>query len=86
MPLVDASFDGDGLDLLDSNTTPWAYSENVLEDLTFPLDPVSKLCLNGYDLSIVSADLEAQTFIEAYHKCSDFQKQFETLSQAGQLG
>jgi hypothetical protein len=53
----------------------------LLEDLTLPLDPVSKLSLGGYDLSVVSADLEALTFIEAYPKCSDFQKQFETLSQ-----
>jgi hypothetical protein len=52
-----------------------------LEDLTLLLDPVSKLRLSGYDLSFVLADLEARTFIEAYPKCSDFQKQFETLSQ-----
>ena len=81
VPHVDVSFDGNGDDLLNSSTTPQAYSENVLEDLTLPLDPVSKLCLDGYDLSFVSADLEARTFIEAYPKCSDFQKQFETLSQ-----
>ena len=80
VPHVDVSLDGNGDDLLNSSTTPQAYSENVLEDLTLPLDPVSKLCLNGYDLSFISADLEARTFIEAYPKCSDFQKQFETLS------
>jgi hypothetical protein len=67
--------------LLDPSTTPRAYSENVLEDLTLPLTPVSKLCLDGYDLSLVSADVQAHTFIEAYPKCSDFQKQFEVLSQ-----
>jgi len=37
--------------------------------------------LDGYDLSLVSADVEARTFIEAYPKFSDFQKQFEALSQ-----
>jgi hypothetical protein len=68
----DVSFDSDGVDLLDSGTTPRAYSENVIEDLTLTLDPVSKLCLDGYDLSFVSADLETHTFIEAYPKCSDF--------------
>jgi hypothetical protein len=70
VPHVDVSLKGNGADLLDSSTTPRAYSENVLEDLTLPLDPVSKLCLDGYDLSLVSADVEARTFIEAYPKCS----------------
>jgi hypothetical protein len=36
--------------------------------------------LDGHDLSLVSADMEVLTFIEAYPKCLDFQKQFETLS------
>jgi hypothetical protein len=70
MDLVCVSLNGNGADLLDSSTTPRAYSENVLEDLTLPLDPVSKLCLDGYDLSLVSTDVEARTFIEAYSKCS----------------
>jgi hypothetical protein len=74
VPQVDALFDGLGADLLDSRTTPRSYSENVLEDLDLTLDPVSKLCLDGYDLSLVSADVEAHTFIEAYPKCSDFHK------------
>jgi hypothetical protein len=81
VPHVDVSLKVNGVDLLDSSTIPRAYSENMLEDLTLPLDPVSKLCLGGYDLSLVSADMEARTFIEVYPKCSDFQKQFETLSQ-----
>ncbi len=42
VPHVDVSLKGNGADLLDSSTTPRAYSENVLEDLTLPLDPVSK--------------------------------------------
>ena len=79
VPHVDASFGGEHL--LDSSSTPRAYSEDVLEDLTVPLNPVSKLCFGGYDLSFVSADLEAHTFIEAYPKCSDFQRQFEAISQ-----
>ncbi len=78
---VDVSLKVNGADLLDSNTIPRAYSENVLEDLTLPLNPVSKLCLDGYDLSWVSADVEAHTFTEVYLKCSDFHKQIETLSQ-----
>ncbi len=44
VPHVDVSLKGNGADLLDSSTTPRAYSENVFEDLTLPLDPVSKLC------------------------------------------
>jgi hypothetical protein len=60
---VDVSLKGNGADLLDSSTIPRAYLENVLEDLTLPLDPVSKLCLDGYDLSLVSADVEASTFV-----------------------
>ncbi len=43
VPHVDVSLKGNGADLLDSSTTQRAYSENVLEDLTLPLDPVSKL-------------------------------------------
>jgi hypothetical protein len=43
VPHVDSSLKGDGDDLLDSITVPRAYSENVIEDLTLPLDPVSKL-------------------------------------------
>ena len=39
VPHVDVSLDGNGDDLLNSSTTPQAYSENVLEDLTLPLDP-----------------------------------------------
>jgi hypothetical protein len=78
---VDVSLKVNGVDLLDSSTIPRAYSENVLEDLTLSLHPVSKLCLDGYDLSLVSADVEAHTFTEDYPKCSDFHKQFETLSQ-----
>ena len=70
VPHVDVALKGNGADLLDSSTTPRAYSENVLEDLTLPLDPVSKLCLDGFDLSLVSADVETRTFIEAYPKCS----------------
>jgi hypothetical protein len=70
VPHVDVSLKGNGADLLDSSTTQRAYSENVLEDLTLPLDPVSKLCMDGYDLSLVSADVESRTFIEAYPKCS----------------
>ena len=81
VPHVDVSLKGNAADLLDSSTTPRAYSVNVLEDLTLPLDPVSKLCLDGYDLSLVSVDMEVRTFIEAYPKCLDFQKQFESLSQ-----
>ena len=81
VPHVDVSLKVNGADLLDSSTIPWAYSENVLEDLTLSLDPVSKLCLDGYDLSLVSADVEAHTFTEAYPQCPDFQKQFEALSQ-----
>jgi hypothetical protein len=54
---VDVSLKVNGADLLDSSTIPWAYSENVLEDLTLSLDPVSKLCLDGYDLSFVSTDM-----------------------------
>jgi hypothetical protein len=81
VPHVDVSLEGNTADLLDSSTTPRAYSENMLEDLTLPLDPVSKLCLDGYNLSLVSADMETRTFIEVYPKCLDFQKQFEALSQ-----
>jgi hypothetical protein len=43
VPHVDDSLKGNGADLLDSSTVPRAYSENVLEDLTLPLNPVSKL-------------------------------------------
>jgi hypothetical protein len=75
LPHVDASFEGNGADLLDSSTTPRSYSEDVFEDLDLPLDPVSKLCLDGYDLSLVSADVEARIFIEVYPKCSDFHKE-----------
>ena len=81
VPHVDASSTGNGAELLDPSTAPRAYSENVLEDLTLPLNPVSKLCLDGYDLSLVSADVEAHTFTEAYPQCLDFQKHFEALSQ-----
>jgi hypothetical protein len=38
VPHVDVSLKGNGADLLDSSTTPRAYSENVLEDLTLRLD------------------------------------------------
>jgi hypothetical protein len=81
VPHVDPSLKGNGAHLLDSSTVPRASSDNVLEDLTFPLNPVSKLCLDGYDLSLVSADVETNTFTETYPQCPDFQKQFETLSQ-----
>jgi hypothetical protein len=70
VPHVDISLKGNGGDLLDFSTTPRAYSENVLEDLTLPLDPVSKLCLDGYDLSLVSSNVVTHTFIETYPKCS----------------
>ncbi len=38
------------------------YLENVFEVLTLSLDPVSKLCLDGYDLSLVSADVETHIY------------------------
>ncbi len=38
VPHVDVSLKGNGADLLDSSTTPRAYSKNILEDLTLTLD------------------------------------------------
>jgi hypothetical protein len=42
------------------------YLENVFEVLTLSLDPVSKLCLDGYDLSLILLSDNGTQFISEF--------------------